>query len=194
MIDSVLHDPFPARGGPRHVTVGAERVENGQRGVAITLGPGGVTRLDEPGEIPQARGGDGGGRAVVEEVWTGRDVEVPGRNQAVWTPCDIAVGVANGNGKVRIAAGVCEHGAEPVERPGEAAGPSGIGSKPLMSGLTQEHAGVKVKDSFVRGRAVWADQELLSGVAVAEGHALEITVERLAGGIEDQRDVHHDVD
>ena len=100
MIDAVLQDPFPARGGPRQVAVGAERVENGQGGVAITLGPRRVALVDEAGEVPQARGGDGGGRAVVDAVRADRNVEVPGRYQASRTAGDEAVGVAAGDGKI----------------------------------------------------------------------------------------------
>ena len=54
----------------------------------------------ELGEVPQARGRDGGGRTVVDPVGTGRDVKIPGRNQATGTAGEPAVGVALGDAQV----------------------------------------------------------------------------------------------
>ena len=99
VIDAVLEHALPARGVPGEVAVGAEGVEDRQRGVAVAAGAasGRAVRL---GEVPEARGGDRGGRAVVDPVGAGGDVEVPGGDEALGAAVEEVVGVALGDGQV----------------------------------------------------------------------------------------------
>ena len=61
-----------------------------------------------------------------------RNIEIPRGNQARGTAGKKTVGVADRDREVGCVPGVGEHGAEPVERPGQAARPGRIGAQSLM--------------------------------------------------------------
>ena len=63
-----------------------------------------------------------------------------------------------------------------------------------MGRLPQERAGLGVEDPFVGRRAVGTDQGPLGGAAVGDRQVVQVLVARLAGGVKDERHVHHDVD
>ena len=58
----------------------------------------------------------------------------------------------------------------------------------------EERAGLEVEDPLVRGAAVGADERPLGRPAVGDGQVVQGAVAGLAGGVEDDRHVHHDVD
>src|SRR5207244_5918965 len=85
-------------------------------------------------------------------------------------------------------------GAEAVKGPGLPAGPRGIAAPTLMRGLAQELARVEVEDALVGRAAVAAHQEAARGQAVRLGDAPQRGIRVLLRGVEDDADVHHDVD
>ena len=63
-----------------------------------------------------------------------------------------------------------------------------------MGRLAEECAGLGVEDPLVRRAAVGADERPLGRPAVGDGQVVQGLVAGLAGGVEDDRHVHHDVD
>ena len=63
-----------------------------------------------------------------------------------------------------------------------------------MGGLVKELTGFRVKDALVSRRAVGAHQGRFRGPAMGRGQLVQAAIAGLAGGVEDQGDVHHDVD
>src|SRR5207302_3924417 len=83
---------------------------------------------------------------------------------------------------------------EPVERPGLAASPGAVATPALLRGLAQELAGVQVEDALVRDAAVTPNQEAAGGQAVLVSDAGQVRIPSPRRGMEDDADVHHDVD
>ena len=83
---------------------------------------------------------------------------------------------------------------KPYKRPSQAARPAGIAPISLLRGLPQKFAGLQIEDPFVRGGSVPAHQEAARGEAVAQRDIPQPPVARFARGVEDDADVHHDVD
>ena len=84
--------------------------------------------------------------------------------------------------------------AEAVHGPGKAARPGTVAGEALMGSLLQEFAGFEIEHTFVGGGAVVADDRVAGGLAMGFGNAPEVLITGLVGRVEDQGDVHHDVD
>src|SRR5204863_4170845 len=85
------------------------------------------------------------------------------------------------------------HRREAVQGPGQPAGP-GAGRVPaLVRALAQEVTRL-VEQALVGGAAVGPDDVFDRGEAVVEGYLTQGVVAGGVGGVEDQSDVHHDVD
>jgi hypothetical protein len=63
-----------------------------------------------------------------------------------------------------------------------------------VGGLAEELAGFRVEDAFVGGRAVGPHEGRFGRPAMDRGQLVKTAITGLAGGVEDQGDVHHDVD
>ena len=107
---------------------------------------------------------------------------------------DVVIGAGFGRfQKPRIAA-VLIGKAETVQRPARAARPARIAAVTLLRALAQELAGLQIENPFLRRGAVAAHQKAARGQAVAQRDVAQPAIARLARGIEDDPDVHHDVD
>jgi hypothetical protein len=102
--------------------------------------------------------------------------------------------VAFRHGQEFFAAGQAKHFAIAVQRPGQTAGPGAVVAQTLMRGLTQEFAGGQVERAFVGCGTMGPHNGIARGSAVGFGDAQQFFVTGFAGGIKNNRHVHHDVD
>ena len=165
-----------------------------ERRVAVAVGAVGVARGGERGEIPEPRGGDRRGRAVVDPVGAFGHVEVPGRDEPLRTPGQETVGIPPRDLQVGRVARIREDRAESVERPGQAARPGRIGAESLLRRLAEECRRSPGRRSprgpwSRRGGRAWPRSSGSAPRPARRGRG-----RRPARGVEDQRDVHHDVD
>src|SRR5207244_2268542 len=84
--------------------------------------------------------------------------------------------------------------AEAVERPRQPARPGGIAAVALVRRLPQKLARLQVEDPLVSGAAVAAKKGAARGQAVLRGDLAQCGVVRLLRGVENDADVHHNVD
>src|SRR5262249_38725465 len=152
---------------------------------------GGV--VGQGGELKEAAGGDGGGGGFVGAV-RGRLVPVVGGGALGRGTRDVGVGGAVGGGGGAVGGAEAVGRAEAVEGPGLAAGPGGVAAPTLVGRLAKEFAGPEVEDALVGGAAVAADEIAAGGQAVVGGASEQIGVAGFVGSVEDDTDVHHDVD
>src|ERR1700746_3947495 len=93
-----------------------------------------------------------------------------------------------------LIAGKFVSGGETIERPCLSSGPARIVSPTLVRRLPQKFACIQVKNSFMGGTAVAAHQITSGGQTMLNRHPPQCIILRCFGRIEDQSDVHHDVD
>src|SRR5919199_2253237 len=191
MIDAVLEDALPAGrldGQERGVAQGAQD----RLRVAAVLRRA-LRLLRQLGELEQSARRDGRGGALVGIGWVGL-LPVVGRDAVLGCARDIEVGAALRSVEEAPVARETIGGAEAVEGPGLPARPRGIAAPALVRGLAQERARVEVEDALVGRAAIAAHQEAARGQAVLHRGAPQAGVGCLLGGVEDDADVHHDVD
>src|ERR1700736_2313430 len=63
-----------------------------------------------------------------------------------------------------------------------------------MGGLSQKFAGFKIENSLVRGAAIPANQVSASRQAMLDAYVEQLLILSLFCRVEDDRDVHHDID
>ena len=191
VVHATLQDALPSRVAVAQV-IPAKRRQDVARGLAVErrlerVGAD-VRQLQEPG------GGDGRGGSVEQLAAFRGGVEIPGGHAVGRAVLNVEIGAGHGGLEEPRVAGIAVAGPEPVQRPGEPAGPAGIPAIPLVGRLLQELARLEIEKALVGGGAVAADQHPAGGQGVAHGDIHQARVARLGGRIKNDAHVHHDVD